>query len=103
MKKSDKEELNQTTPCTTKNYFYFGLGGMALSIVALALIFVEGVGIYALICSILLSLAALSFFTTQRKKNNFDKLKIAIIAAYVLLGIAVGIFIGGIIFSAIAK
>ena len=50
--------------------------------------------------SLLLSLASLAFLNVQKRKNNFGKLAILNICAYVVLGIITAFFIGGIIWSA---
>lgn len=68
--------------------------------VALGLIFTV-LGIYSLIASVILSLSALTFINVQKRKNDFAKLKIFKVCAYVVLGVAVAIFVGGLIWSAI--
>lgn len=85
-----------------KTYFYIGIAAGALGIVFLGLIFTV-LSIYSLIASIILCLAALAFFNIQKKKNNFKQVKYFTIAAYVVLSIAIAIFIGGIIYSATAS
>lgn len=83
-----------------KTYAYIALGLMAAGAAALALIFTP-LGIYALIAAVLFDIAALTFLNIQKKKNAFRELKFIIIAAYVLLGVTVAVFAGGIIWSSI--
>lgn len=58
-------------------------------------------GLYALISSILLGIAALSFAIRQKKKNNFNAVIYAKTAAYVLLALSVLLFLGGLVYSII--
>ena len=83
-----------------KAYAYTAIGLLVAGAVFLGLIFTP-LGIYALIASILLSLAALAFVNIQKKKNDFEKLKIIKIAGYILLGLSTLVFVGGLIYSAV--
>lgn len=94
-KKEDTEEVKSTS----KTYFYVAIALCVLAAVAFGLSF-SFMGIYALIASLILELAALSFCVTQKKKNNFPALKFVFIAAYVLLALSALLFIGGLIYSA---
>lgn len=98
--KDKKEVETEETKSTTKAYFYASVVACVLATVAFGLSF-SFFGIYALISSIILELCALSFAITQKKKNNFPVLKVAFIAAYVLLALSVLLFVGGLIYSAI--
>ena len=57
-------------------------------------------GIYSLIASLILSLGSLAFLNVQKKKNDFGRLVILKICAYVVLFTVTAFFIGGIIWSA---
>lgn len=97
--KEKKEAAEAEVESTSKTYFYIAIALCVLSAVAFGLSF-SFMGIYALIASLILELCALSFCVTQKKKNNFPALKIAFIAAYVLLALSGLLFIGGLIYSA---
>jgi low temperature requirement protein LtrA len=98
--KDKKEVKTEEIKSNTKAYFYASIVACVLAAVAFGLSF-SFMGIYALISSVILSLCALSFAITQKKKNNFAALKFAFIAAYVMLALSVLLFIGGLIYSAI--
>ncbi len=102
MKDKRKENAEPTAPYTGKTYAYVAIGLCVAGAAALGLIFTK-LGIYALLAAIILSLAALAFANTQKRKNNFGRLKIVIICAYVLLGVSIAVFIGGLIWSAAAN
>ena len=85
---------------TGKTYAYIAVALTVLGAVAFGLTFTV-LGIYSLIASVLFCLGALTFINIQKRKNNFSQLLYIKIAAYVVLGIAVAFFIGGIIWSAI--
>ena len=102
MNKDDKEKLPEPSSYTGKTYAYIALGLLVAGAVALGLIFTK-LGVYALIAAVLFELGSLSFANVQKKKNNFKYLKILIICAYVLLGISIALFIGGIIYSSSTK
>lgn len=97
---NNKNDEQPAEEYTGKTYAYIAVGLTALSAVAIGLSFTVP-GIYSLIASVLLSLASLSFINVQKKKNNFPKLKIVTVCAYIALCIAVLIFIGGLIWSAL--
>lgn len=80
-------------------YFYIAAGALALAATAFGLAF-SPLGVYALIASIILDIAGLSFLTTQRKKNNFRGVLYLTIVAYALLAVTVTIFIIGMIYNA---
>ena len=102
MNKDDKEKLPTPSTYTGKTYAYIALALLIAGAVALGLIFTK-LGVYALIAAVLFQLGALSFANVQKKKNNFKYLKIITISSYVLLGISVIIFIGGIIYASSTK
>lgn len=85
-----------------KTYAYIAMGLVAAAAVSFGLMFTI-LGIYALISSILLSIAALSFAETQKKKNNLSWLIYLKIVIFVMLALAIGFFIGGIVVSATKK
>lgn len=105
MSKKNKLQIEQvydenTEKTSTRVYFFIAIGALLLAAVAFGCTFINGVGVYALIASVLLELAALSFLSTQKKKNNFKGVFYATIAAYVLLGLSVALFAGGLIYVA---
>lgn len=83
-----------------KIYFYISIACCVLAAVAFGLAFTV-LGVYALISSILLGIAALSFSAAQKKKNKLPALLYLNIAAYAVLALAVALFIGGLIYSAV--
>lgn len=83
---------------STRVYFFISIGLLVLAAVAFGCTFINGVGVYALIASILLELSSLSFLSTQKKKNNFKGVFYATIATYVLLGLSLILFGGGMIY-----
>lgn len=85
-----------------KTHFYIGIAAGALGAVAFGLSFTI-LGVYALISSILFELIALSFFNTQKKKNDFKALLYVKIVAYALLIAFVAFFAGGIIYMGIKQ
>ena len=109
-KKKKDENLNEeNTPETAESkaysgriYFYIGIAAGALGVLSLGLIFTI-LSIYALIASVIFCLASLAFFNIQKKKNNFKQVRYFTIVAYVILGIALLIFGGGIIYSAVGS
>lgn len=100
MNKKKDENNAPVTQYTGKTYAYISIALSAAALASFALMFTK-LGIYALIASVLLSLAALSFANVQKKKNNFRNLLFVIICAYVTLGLSVAVFAGGIIWSAV--
>lgn len=83
---------------TTRTYFFIAIGLLVLAAVAFGCTFIPGVGVYTLLASVLLELAALSFLSTQKKKNNFKAVFYVTVAAYVLLGLSILLFVGGLIY-----
>lgn len=57
--------------------------------------------VYLLIASVLCALVAVWAAESQKKQNNFKNLIIFRIISYVLLAVTIGLFIGGIIYSAV--
>ena len=107
---SKKHSQNQNTEQTgngaqlpqsnTKIFFYCGICAGVLAIVAFILAFFV-LKVYGLIAAVVLTLACLAFFSTQKKKNNFFALKVLNIIAYVLLALFATFFIGGIVYASI--
>lgn len=99
--KKDLQKETNGTPLqyTGKTYFYLGAAVCVAGAAAFALAF-SPLKIYALISSIILEIAALSFFSAQKKKYNFKFVKIFKILSYVLLAAFAAFFIGGLIYSA---
>ncbi len=98
MNKDDKEKNPPSSPYNGKAYAYIAIALLVAGAVALGLIFTK-LGVYALIAAVLFQLGSLSFANVQKKKNNFKYLKIITVCAYVLLGISIVLFIGGIIYA----
>lgn len=85
---------------STRVYFFISIGLLILAGIAFGCTFINGVGVYALIASVLLELAALSFLSTQKKKNNFKAIFYVTMAAYILLALSLLLFAGGLIYVA---
>ena len=105
MSKKNKPQTEQvydenTTQNSTRVYFFIAIGALVLAAIALGCTFIPQVGVYTLIASVLLELTALSFLSTQKKKNNFKEVFYVTIAAYVLLGLSLILFVGGLIYVA---
>lgn len=105
MSKKNKPQTEQiygknTEKISTHIYFFIALGLLFLAAVAFGCTFIPGVGVYTLIASVLLELSALSFLSTQKKKNNFKAVFYVTIAAYVLLALSALLFIGGLVYVA---
>ncbi|MCD8286271.1 MAG: hypothetical protein LUD50_03475 [Clostridia bacterium] len=99
--KTTEEEQVPEVPYTKKTYFYVAIGSTAVSVVFAVLGFtVSVINIYGIIVAILMSLAALSFLATQKKKNNFKAVKPLTIINYVILILLILFIIGGIIWAA---
>lgn len=101
--KTENEQQENELKSTTKNFFYFGVAACAFG----AAMFILGVtlpkviGVYGVIAAILCELAALAFFTTQKKKNDFKAVKYLKIISYILLGVFLAFMIGGIIYMSV--
>ena len=97
-----KKDENRTplAPYTGKAFAYVSIALTIAAIAAFGLMFTK-LGIYALISSVLLSLASLTFANVQKKKNKFKNLIFVTVCAYVALGLSVAVFAGGIIWSAV--
>ncbi|MBD5632771.1 MAG: hypothetical protein HDP34_06025 [Clostridia bacterium] len=83
-----------------KIFFYLGITACALGAVSFGLSFTV-LKIYALIGSVVLEIAALSFLATQKKKNNFKAVFYVKVISYALLFAFTAFFVGGLIYSAI--
>ena len=98
--KKNKPTTENAQPYTGRTYAYISTGLTVASAVFAGLSFTV-LGIYALIASILLSLAAVAFANVQKRKNDFKQLLIIRILSHIVLCICVLIFVGGLIWSAI--
>lgn len=87
-------------PVPNRIYFYIACAACGLAVIFFGLTF-SPLGIYALISSILLGIAALAFTRAQEKKYKFGGIKYVKIAGYAVLIISVLFFIGGLIYSAV--
>ena len=96
--KKNKDNLQPEQPYTGYTYAYISVGLIFAAAVFFGLAFTV-LGIYSLIAAALLGLAALAFANVQKRKNNFGKLVIIRICAYVVLGVTAALFIGGIIWA----
>ena len=85
---------------TGAGYAYAAIALTAAGVVALGLIFTV-LRIYALIASVILSLSALTFVNIQKRKNDFEKLKIIKVCAYVVFALSIAVLVGGIIWYAL--
>lgn len=100
MSKKKQTEPETEIPYTGKAFLLVAIGLEVFGAVSLGLIFTV-LGIYALIASVIFALAALAFCNIQKKKNSVPALKFVTVLGYVLTAVAIVIFIGGIIYSAI--
>ena len=83
-----------------KVYAYISAALAAASLVLTGVSF-SPAGLYALIAAVLTGIASLSFANYQKKKNNFQGLKIFYVAAYAALIVSLAIFVGGLIWSGV--
>lgn len=83
-----------------KVYAYISAALAAASLVLTGVSF-SPAGIYALIAAVLTGIASLSFANYQKRKNNFQGLKIFYVAAYAALIVSLAIFVGGLIWSGV--
>lgn len=99
IEQNDEDNVVQNS---TRSYFYIALGLMVLAAAAFVSAFLTGtIGVYLLIASVLMELAALSFLSTQKKKNNFKGVFYATVVAYVLLALSVLLFAGGLLYTSL--
>lgn len=82
-------------------YFYIALACTVLGAIFFGLTFTP-LAVYSLLASILFCLASLSLLGTQKKKENFKGVLALTIVTYVLLGIFLAFFLGGLIWSLVA-
>lgn len=97
-KKHLQDEPKEQT--TTKRYLYTGIICGALGFIFYILIL--AISMYGLITGIVFEIAALGFLRTQQLKNPQKVCKIIQIICYILLGIGVLIFLGGVLYSYLA-
>lgn len=83
-----------------KVYAYISAALAAASLVLTGVSF-SPAGIYALIAAVLTGIASLSFANYQKRKNNFQGLKIFYVVAYAALIVSLAIFVGGLIWSGV--
>lgn len=96
-----------------KNYmthFYISLGcfavGCVLLILSIVFTFVvkNGIAVYFLIASMIAELASVSFLNAMKQRGGEGKLRtIFVILSYVVMGVALAIFIAGTTTSIIVK
>lgn len=93
--KDDNTPDNDINPeQNSKIYFYLAVVCTAIAAATLGLAF-SPFGIYSLIGSVISELAALSFLSTQKKKNNFKGVFYLTVITYVLLAASIILFVGG--------
>lgn len=97
------EDYDEENENPTRVYFYVALGALIAAAAALGCAFIPDIGVYMLIVSVLLELSALSFLSVQKKRNNFKAVRILTVVAYVLCALSAAIFIGGLVYSAMAQ
>lgn len=104
MSKKNKPQTEQV--CNEENAknstrvdFFIAIGLIVAAAIALGCTFIPSIGVYMLIASVLLELAALSFISTQKKKNNFMAVFYVTVVAYVLLALSGLTFLGATIYS----
>ncbi len=98
---NDGKNNADTQKNSTRVYFFVALGALIAAAAAFGCSFIPNVGIYLLIVSVLLELASLSFLSVQKKKNNFNGVFALTVAAYILLGLSIALFVGGLIYVAV--
>ena len=80
-------------------YAYIAIGLIIVGAIALGVSFTV-LGVYALIASMLFEIAAMTFVNLQKRRQDLKWLIYLKIAAYVLIGAALLIFVGGTVWSA---
>lgn len=99
----EKLRLDDTTGVVKKPIvlpFYFGIAALALGALFFGLSFVPAIGLFGLCASIVLEIAAISLFKTQKVRNKLKGTDALYILSYVLLVTFAAFFIGGIVYSA---
>ncbi len=103
----NKEQLNETPEEHKESgnfmtHFYISLGCFAVGCVLLVLAIVfafavkNGIGVYFLIASMIAELASVSFLNAMKQRGGDGKLRtVFVILSYVVMGIALAIFIAG--------
>ena len=103
----DTEEIKENTDNNQqpkKNgrvFFYIALACTVLGAVFFGLTFTP-LAVFSLLAAILFCLASLSLLGTQKKRENFKGVFILTVITYVLFGIFLAFFIGGVIWSSFA-
>lgn len=114
---NDKNQLNETneeqTPVDPKSYmthFYVALGSFIVGVIllVLALVFTfavkNGTAVYFLISSMVATLAAVSFLNAMKLRGGTGKLRtVFVVLSYVVMGVALLIFIAGTVASGLGK
>ncbi len=80
-------------------YAYIAIGLIIVGAIALGVSFTV-LGVYALIASMLFEIAAMTFVNLQKRRQDLKWLIYLKIAAYILCGAALLIFVGGTVWSA---
>ena len=83
-----------------KILFYIAIACTSLGAIFYGLTF-SPLAVYSLLASILFCLASLSLLGTQKKRKNFKGVLALTIVTYILLGIFLAFFIGGVIWSSL--
>lgn len=97
---SESPEKGGEKPKTGKVYFYIALACTVLGAVFFGLTFTP-LAVYSLCASILFCLVSLSLLGKQKKQENFKWVTALTVITYVLMGIFLAFFIGGMIWSAL--
>lgn len=105
-----QEEQQEVNPKNYMIHFYIALGAfiVATILLVLAIVFTfsikNGIGVYFLISSMVASLAAASFLNAMKQRGGVGKLRtVFVILNYIVMGVALVIFIAGTASNAAAK
>lgn len=101
-KNDEFKKVNEPKKYEGKTYAYIAIGLIAAGAVAFGVSFTV-LGIYALIASLILEIAAITFVNLQKKRNDLKWLIYIKIAAYVVFIAAVIVFVGGAVWAKQAK
>lgn len=81
-----------------KKPYFFGLGALVLGAICLGLFFVPAIGLVGLGLSIVLNVAAVSLFRTQKQRAKMPLRGILLLIGYILFLASLVLFIGGIVY-----
>lgn len=96
------KNTNGTPQKSNRVYFFVALPCTVLCVVFFGLTF-SPLGVYSLLAAILFCISSLSFLSTQKKRENFKGVLILTIITYILLGIFIAFFVGGVVFVSMLK